>query len=158
MLCSSEQLLMGRILDTQSSYKGDNAPQNILKIKCPRLAKNAFATQHLLHHSIIYTFVYYHTIEWKWMHFWAHSYRTGKILSIGYKFLILFPHLYMGGPKGLLQTADSIFIKFVSCKCKKASQTKRSSCFKAKIWNALNQCSNSENNEIWMKINWQCRY
>jgi hypothetical protein len=28
----------------KSSYKGDNAPQNILKIKCPRLAKNAFAT------------------------------------------------------------------------------------------------------------------
>ena len=63
MLCSSEQPLMGRNLDTKSSYKGDNAPQNILKIKCPRLVKNAFAMQHLLHHSIIYTFIYYHTMN-----------------------------------------------------------------------------------------------
>ena len=63
MLCSSEQLLMGRILYTKSNYKGDDAPQNILKIKCPRLAKNAFATQHSLHYSIIYTFIYYHTMN-----------------------------------------------------------------------------------------------
>jgi hypothetical protein len=63
MLCSSEQPLMGRNLDTKSSYKGDNAPQNILKIKCPRLAKNAYAMQHLLHHSIIYTFIYYCTMN-----------------------------------------------------------------------------------------------
>ena len=38
-------------------------PQNILKIKCPRLAKNAYAMQHFLHHSIIYTFIYYHTMN-----------------------------------------------------------------------------------------------
>jgi hypothetical protein len=63
MLCPSEQLLMGRILDTKSSYKGDNAPQNILKINYPRLDKSAFATQHLLHHSIIYTFIYYHNMN-----------------------------------------------------------------------------------------------
>jgi hypothetical protein len=63
MLGSSEQPLMGRSLDTKSSYKGDMAPQNNIKIKCPRLAKNAFAMQHLLHHSIIYTFIYYHTMN-----------------------------------------------------------------------------------------------
>ena len=33
--------------------------QKILKIKCPRLAKNAFAIQHLLHHSIAYIFIHY---------------------------------------------------------------------------------------------------
>jgi hypothetical protein len=33
--------------------------QKILKIKCPRLAKNAFAIQHLLHHSISYIFIHY---------------------------------------------------------------------------------------------------
>ena len=35
--------------------------QNILKTRCLRLAKNAFAIQHLLHHSIIYTFIHYPT-------------------------------------------------------------------------------------------------
>jgi hypothetical protein len=96
MLGSSEQPLMGRSLDTKSSYKGDMAPQNNLKIKCPRLAKNAFAMQHLLHHSIIYTFIHY---EWRWMHFWAHSYRTGNILSIGYKCLVPWSPLYMEDPR-----------------------------------------------------------
>ena len=33
--------------------------QKILKTRCLRLAKNAFAIQHLLHHSIIYTFINY---------------------------------------------------------------------------------------------------
>ena len=36
--------------------------QKILKTRCLRLAKNAFAIQHLLHHSIIYTFIHYPTI------------------------------------------------------------------------------------------------
>jgi hypothetical protein len=36
----------------------------------------------------------------------------------------------------------------------KGFSNKKMLVFKAKIWNALNQCSNSENNEIWMKINW----
>ena len=35
--------------------------QKILKTRCLRLAKNAFAIQHLLHHSIIYTFIHYPT-------------------------------------------------------------------------------------------------
>ena len=35
--------------------------QKILKTQCLRLAKNAFSTQHLLHHSIIYTFMHYPT-------------------------------------------------------------------------------------------------
>ena len=62
MFCSSEQLLMGRNLGTKSSHKGDNAPQYILTF-CPRLAKNAYAMQHLLHHAIIYTFIYYRTMK-----------------------------------------------------------------------------------------------
>jgi hypothetical protein len=41
-------------------YEGDNAPPEYFEIKCPRLAKNAYVMQHLLHHSIIYTFIYYH--------------------------------------------------------------------------------------------------
>ena len=36
--------------------------QKILKTRCLRLATNAFAIQHLLHHSIIYTFIHYPTI------------------------------------------------------------------------------------------------
>ena len=36
--------------------------QKMLKIRCPRF-KNAFAIQHLLHHSIVYTFIHYHTIR-----------------------------------------------------------------------------------------------
>jgi hypothetical protein len=91
---------MRRILDTKSSYKGDNAPQNILKIKCPRLAKNAFATQHLLHHSIIYTFVYYHDMNENGCI--SELIPTGQVtffLYIGYKFLILFPPLYMRDPR-----------------------------------------------------------
>jgi hypothetical protein len=65
MLCSSEQPLMGRNLNTKSSYcmKETMLAQNILKIKCPRLAKNAYAMQHLLHHSIIYTFIHYHIMN-----------------------------------------------------------------------------------------------
>jgi hypothetical protein len=35
--------------------------QKILKTRCLRLAKNAFAIQHLLHHSIIYIFIHYPT-------------------------------------------------------------------------------------------------
>jgi hypothetical protein len=121
MLCSSEQLLMGRILDIKSSYKGDNSLQNILKIKCPRLAKNAFATQHLLHRSIIYTFIYYHTMN-------ENGCISELIPTEQVTFFLLVTHFWYffhpctWGPKGLLQTADSIFIKFVSCECKKASQ------------------------------------
>ena len=33
-----------------------------LKIWCLTLAKNAFAIQHLVHHSIVYTFIHYRTI------------------------------------------------------------------------------------------------
>jgi hypothetical protein len=62
--------------------------------------------------------------------------------------LILFPPLYMG-TQGPLPTADSIFIEFVSCECKKACQTERCSCFKANLkCTELCQCSNSENYEI----------
>jgi hypothetical protein len=90
----------GRILDTKSSYKGDNAPQNILKIKCPRLAKNAFATQHLLHHSIIYAFIYYHTMnENGCISELIPTEQVINILSIGYEFFILFPPLHMGDPR-----------------------------------------------------------
>jgi hypothetical protein len=43
-------------------YQGDPLlPQKILKIRCPRLAKSAFAMQHLLHH------IYIHTLL-RWMH------------------------------------------------------------------------------------------
>jgi hypothetical protein len=38
-----------------------HAPPENLKTRCLRLAKNAFAIQHLLHHSIIYTFIHYPT-------------------------------------------------------------------------------------------------
>jgi hypothetical protein len=41
-----------------------HAPQKILKIRCPRLAKNAFAIQHLLHHSVVYTFIHYRTMNY----------------------------------------------------------------------------------------------
>jgi hypothetical protein len=34
-----------------------------LKIRCPKLAKNVFPIQDLLHHSIIYTFIHYRTIK-----------------------------------------------------------------------------------------------
>jgi hypothetical protein len=134
-----------------------NAPQNISKIKCTRSAKNAFVAQHLLHHSIIYTFIYYHTMN-------ENRCISELIATEQVTFFLLVTNFWYfstpvhGGPKGLLHTDDSIFIKFVSCECKKACQTKRCSYFKAKIWIALNQCSNSENNEIWMKINWQCQW
>jgi hypothetical protein len=100
MLCSSEQLLMGRILDTKSSYKGDNAPQNSLKIKYPWLAKNTFAMQHLLDHSIIYTFIYYHTMnENGCISELVPIEQVTFFLLHGYKFFILFPPLYMGDPR-----------------------------------------------------------
>ena len=38
-------------------------PQKILKIRYPRSAKIAFGVQHLLHHSIVYTFIHYRTIN-----------------------------------------------------------------------------------------------
>jgi hypothetical protein len=155
MLCSSEQSLMGRDLDTKRSYKGDNAPQNILKIKCPRLAKNAYAMQHLLHHSIIYKFIYYCTMSEDGCisELIPTEQVTFFLLPIGYKFLVprsdTFSTPVHGAPKGLLQTADSIFIEFVSFECKKACRTKRCSCFKANLkCTELCQCSNSENSEI----------
>jgi hypothetical protein len=43
----------------KGTTRGALFPQKILKIRCPRLAKNAFAIQHLLHNSIVYTFVYF---------------------------------------------------------------------------------------------------
>ena len=46
--------------------------QKILKIKFPRLAKNAFAIQHLLHHSISYIFIHYNcTINYYKMNHFA---------------------------------------------------------------------------------------
>ena len=55
----------------------------------------------------------------------------------------------MGGPKSLLRTADSIFTEFISCKCKKACQTRRCSRFKANLkCTELCRCSNSENSEM----------
>jgi hypothetical protein len=63
------------------------------------------------------------------IHFWAHSYRTGNILSIGYKFLVprsdTFSTPVHGAPKGLLQTADSIFIEFISLEYKKTTRNKK---------------------------------
>jgi hypothetical protein len=53
----------GETLTQRAAMKETMLPQNILKIKCPRLAKNAYAKQHLLHHSIIYTFIHYHTMN-----------------------------------------------------------------------------------------------
>jgi hypothetical protein len=41
---------------------GACSAKKILKTRCLRLAKNAFAIQHLLHHSLIYTFIHYPTI------------------------------------------------------------------------------------------------
>jgi hypothetical protein len=43
--------------------RGIHGPQKILKIRCPRLAKNAFAIQNLLHYSIVYTITHYCTIK-----------------------------------------------------------------------------------------------
>ena len=37
-------------------------PQKIMKVRCPRLGKNVFAIQHLLHHAIVYTFIHYRLI------------------------------------------------------------------------------------------------
>ena len=46
--------------------------QKILKIKFPRLAKNAFVIQHLLHHSIAYIFIHYNcTINYYKMNHFA---------------------------------------------------------------------------------------
>jgi hypothetical protein len=56
----------GETSTKRAAMKETMLPQNILKIKCPRLAKNAYAIKHLLHHSIIYTFTVY-TIR-KFMH------------------------------------------------------------------------------------------
>ena len=59
----------------------------MLKIWCPRLAKNAFAIQHLLHHSIVYTFIHYRTIKIDAVIIAFLSsysiYSTDNILSIG---------------------------------------------------------------------------
>ena len=44
------------------TIRGSILPQKMLKIRCSRLAKNAFAIQYLLHHSIVYTFTHYRTI------------------------------------------------------------------------------------------------
>jgi hypothetical protein len=46
-----------------TTTRGTMLPRKFdLKIRCHRLATNAFAIQHLLHHSIIYTFIHYPTI------------------------------------------------------------------------------------------------
>ena len=47
---------------------GSMLPQQILKISCPRLTKNTFAIQHLLHRSVIYTFIHCRTIFF-WLEF-----------------------------------------------------------------------------------------
>ena len=44
------------------TIRGSILPQKMLKIRCSRLSKNAFAIQYLLHHSIVYTFTHYRTI------------------------------------------------------------------------------------------------
>jgi hypothetical protein len=46
-----------------AAIKETMLPQNILKIKHPRLSKNAYAMQRLLHHSLIYTFIHYDTMN-----------------------------------------------------------------------------------------------
>jgi hypothetical protein len=51
----------GEFTDAKKGGSWGMLCQKILKTQCLRLAKNAFAIQHLLHHSIIYTFIHYPT-------------------------------------------------------------------------------------------------
>ena len=44
---------------TIKGSRGYVLPQKIMKVRCPRLGKNVFAIQHLLHHAIVYTFIHY---------------------------------------------------------------------------------------------------
>jgi hypothetical protein len=79
-------------------------PQNILKIKCPRLAKNAHAMQYLLHPSIIYTFIHYHTMNEDGCTYNCISELIPTeqvtffllVTNFWSRGLILFPPLYMG--------------------------------------------------------------
>jgi hypothetical protein len=51
----------GKFTDAKKGGSWGMLLQKIVKTWCLRLAKNAFAIQHLLHHSIIYTFIHYPT-------------------------------------------------------------------------------------------------
>ena len=63
--------------------------QRILKIKCPRLAKNAFAIQHLLHHSIAYIFIHYNcTINYYKMNAFIISFPRAYLQGRANRFLI----------------------------------------------------------------------
>jgi hypothetical protein len=107
----------GENLTQRAAMKETMLPQNILKIKCPRLAKKAFAMQHLLHHSIIYTFIHYHTmnedgctyncifelIPTEQVTFFLlvtiFPLNVSFCLNCWSRGLILFPPLYMGDPR-----------------------------------------------------------
>ena len=55
----------------------------IMKIGCPRLAKNAFAMQHLSHHSIVYTFI----ALLRWMHLIVIEFLKSYTYSTNYNIL-----------------------------------------------------------------------
>ena len=48
--------------------KASMLPRKSLKIRHSRLAKNAFAMQHLLRYSIVYTFTLHTVALLRWMH------------------------------------------------------------------------------------------
>jgi hypothetical protein len=107
----------GETSTQRAAMKKTMLPQKILKIKCPTLAKNAFAMQHLLHHSIIYTFIQYHTMNEDGCTYNCISelisteqvtfFLLVTIFSLNFSFylnfwsrgLILFPPLYVGDPR-----------------------------------------------------------
>jgi hypothetical protein len=117
----------GEISTQRAAMKETMFAQNNLKIKCPRLAKNAYAIQHLLHHSIIYTFIHYHTMNEDGCTYscifelipteQVKFFLLVTISPLNFSFclnflsrdLILFPPPVHGGPKGLLQSRQQLY-------------------------------------------------
>ena len=106
----------GETSTQKAAMKETMLPQNILKIKCPRLAKNAYAMKHLLHHSIIYAFIHYHTMNEDGCTYncifelipteQVTSFLLVTIFPLNFSFCLnfgscglIFPPLYMGDPR-----------------------------------------------------------